>query len=277
MTCPDPVLLSQLVDEPTAADAADLRAHVAGCAACRTRLAALEDAAGMGRRLAGAAPRLVVPASGDGCLAPEDVAAWAGRTLPDGLFATVETHLRDCDTCLAAALDAVRMTARLDAAPALAVPEALAARVASRWGAAEAPVEAGGVVLRIVRAGVALVERHVVAPLLDVAAWPVPAPAVRADAGAALGFRIRAPRAEIRATVVPDGDGVGVRLTLLDDAEQALGGQRVFLRRHGRAMYSARTDPDGTVQLPRLEPGVYEISCPEIDTAFRLDLQGQAP
>jgi anti-sigma factor RsiW len=275
MTCPDPAVLSQLVDgELPAADAADARAHVADCIACRDRLVRLDAAAVAGRVLAGAASRTPAGASGDRCLGPEDLAAWAERTLSDVAFAAVETHLRACDACLAGALDAAQMTTRLDAMPALAVPEALKARVASRWSTAEADVVPGGVVLRIARAGLALVERHVVAPLLDVDAWAVPAPAVRAEPDvAALGFRIRAPRAEIRATVMPEGGGVSVRLTLLGDAEQALGGQRVSLRRHGRAIYSARTDADGVVELPRLDPGVYEVSCPEIDTAFRLDLR----
>jgi anti-sigma factor RsiW len=275
MSCPDPAVLSQLVDqELPAAEAADVRAHVARCSACRDRLGRLDGASAAGRILAGRVSRPSPGPSGDGCLGPEDLAAWAERTLPDVAFEAVETHLRACDACLAGALDAAQTMTRLEATPALPVPETLKARVASRWSTAEAEVEPGGVVLRLARAGLALVERHVVAPLLEVEVWALPAPAVRAEADAtALGFRIRAPRAEIRATVVPEGGGVTVRLALLDDAERALGGQRVSLRRHGRAMYAARTDADGTVELPRLDPGVYEVSCPEIDTAFRLDLR----
>jgi len=272
MTCPDPGVLSQLLDDELApAEAARTRAHVATCAACGERLAGLERASALGRRLAGAADGPAAPPGG-GCPGAEDLAGWAERRLPAAVFQAVETHLRDCDACLVEAVAAVRATLPAPA-PALAVPESLKARVASRWSAPEAAGR-GGLVLRLVRAGVQLVDRHVVAPLLDVEAWAVPAPAVRAgEDRSALGFRIRAARAEIRASVVPEGDGVGVRLTLLDDRERALVAQRVVLRRHGRAMYSARTDAAGTVQLPRLEPGVYEVACPEIETDFRLDLR----
>jgi hypothetical protein len=52
-----------------------------------------------------------------------------------------------------------------------------------------------------------------------------------------------------------------------------LPGQRVSLRQHTRAIFSARTDAAGEVRPPRLEPGVYEVTCPGIRTAFRLDLR----
>jgi hypothetical protein len=47
----------------------------------------------------------------------------------------------------------------------------------------------------------------------------------------------------------------------------------VHLRRQGRALYSARTDADGTLRLPGIERGVYEVACPGLATAFRLDLR----
>jgi hypothetical protein len=92
----------------------------------------------------------------------------------------VEAHLGECDGCLADALAMSRVTARLDAGPSLAVPATLRERVASRW--ASAPVEESltALVVRVARAGVALVERHVVAPILDVEALPLAAAATRA-------------------------------------------------------------------------------------------------
>jgi hypothetical protein len=60
---------------------------------------------------------------------------------------------------------------------------------------------------------------------------------------------------------------------LLGNEEDALGGQRVFLRRHGRSIYSARTDAMGALTMPGMKPGVYEVSCPGIGTSFRLDLR----
>jgi anti-sigma factor RsiW len=273
MSCPDLRLLSQLLDgELTATEAAAVAPHVEGCATCRTRRIRLERALGA---LRGAVPAPAPAADAAdrpaGCLAPEQVAGWVARALTTRAERAADAHLEGCAHCLAEALAAAHMTASLDALPSLPVPAVLKARVASRWGAAAEP-SLTALVLRLTRAGVALVERHVVAPLLDVEERLAPAPAVRAEAAAeALAFLIRAPEAEIHATVVPAGDAVTLTLAL-ERAGVPLAGQRVSLRQHGRAIYSARTDAAGEVHLPRLEPGVYEVSCWSINTAFRLDL-----
>jgi hypothetical protein len=184
----------------------------------------------------------------------------------------VEDHLARCDGCLADALAMARTTARLDAGPTLAVPATLRERVASRWAPAEESLTA--LVVRVARAGVALIERHVVAPILDVEAMPLAAGTVRtAESADGIGFRIRAPQADIRGTIVATDGTVGLTLTLLDSAEGALGGQRVFLRQRGRTIYSARTDAAGALAMPRVDPGTYEVSCPGIGTSFRLDLR----
>jgi len=162
----------------------------------------------------------------------------------------------------------------LDAGPALEVPAALRARVASRWSAQPSEESLTAVVIRIARAGLTLAERHLVAPILGVEEMAAASSAVRADEHAdAVSFRILAPEAKIHATVVTEGNAVGLSLTLLGSDDDALGGQRVFLRRHGRSIYSARTDAAGALEMPRLEPGVYEVACPGIGTSFRLDLR----
>jgi hypothetical protein len=66
---------------------------------------------------------------------------------------------------------------------------------------------------------------------------------------------------------------VGLTLTLTSEAGEALAGQRVFVRRQGRSIISARTDDAGELQVQRIETGVYEVSCPGIGTSFRLDLR----
>ncbi len=130
--------------------------------------------------------------------------------------------------------------------------------------------------MRLAREGASIVERHLVAPLRELVEVPLPAPATRAGAAAsrALRFRLRAPAATIDATVIPSGDGVGLVLVIEGDAGDLLPDQRVFLRRRGRSVYSARTDPEGTVRTPVLERAVYEVACPGIGTSFRLDLRG---
>jgi anti-sigma factor RsiW len=274
VTCPDLVVLSQLVDgELPASDAAAIHAHVGGCDACRASLRRLERATNAARMLLSDEPRSG-GAVGVDCVAPERIAGWAARALAADERHAVERHLSQCDGCLADALAMARVTARLAAGPTLAVPATLRERVASRWAPASAEETLTSLVIRIARAGVALVERHVVAPILDAEALPLAGATVRAGDGPdGIAFRIRAPEAEVRGTIVTTEGTVGLTLTLRGTADDALGGQRVFLRRHGRSIYSARTDAAGALEMPRVEPGVYEVSCPGIGTSFRLDLR----
>ncbi len=272
MSCPEPLLLSQLLDGEVAPDeAVPLRAHVDTCPRCQERMERLENAATVFRAGTGQPPALVRPPATD-CPTPDRLAAWAARVSSPEELAVVDGHLERCDACLEDALGALRLASRLDAGPALAVPGALQARVASRWSAAaDQPLAA--LVIRVARAGVALLERHVVAPVLDIEDLSGAAPAVRGARTETVSFRIRAPEAQICASVFAEGDAVGLTLTLLGNTDDALGGQRVFLRRNGRSIYSARTDAAGALTMPRIEPGVYEVSCPGIATRFRLDLR----
>ena len=277
MSHPDLLLLSQLLDdELPAADAAPLRDHVAACPTCRARRDRLERALARARdagremdeRAAAAAPA-------PNCLRPDEVAGYVQRMLDSSARQRADAHLAVCDACVGDVAGVLRMMAALDAAPAIPVPAALAARVASRWDAPAEDAALTRLVIRVARAGVELLERHVVSPLRDVVVIPIPAPAIRGAAtdGAALGFRIQAPTAQIEVTVFPEGDGVALGMTLIGTAGSGLAGERVFLRQRGRSIYSARTAEDGSLRMPRLEPGVYEISCPGIATTFRLDLR----
>lgn len=263
--------LSLLHDaEIDAAAGAAARAHLERCTDCRARAARLA-------RVAAAAAEAPSPPPGPrgaACLSPSAIAGWAARALDAPARRSADAHLETCTACLADVLDAGRLLRRLDAAPAIAPPAALVARVASRWGAPAPSLTT--LVLGLGRRAVTLVERHLVAPLADLDASPLPAPALRSDdAPAALQFTLRAPAVAIDVSAVPLGDAVALTLALRDAAGATLAGQRTFLRHHGRPMYSARTDADGHVRLPRIERGVYEVSCPGIGVAFRLDLRGE--
>src|SRR5262249_56042987 len=131
-----------------------------------------------------------------------------------------------------------------------------------------------GVGVRVGGAGVGLRGGEGGAGVLEVEELVAALPAVRAgERRETVSFNIRAPDAQIRATVFAEGASVGLTLTLLGRADDALGGQRVFLRQHGRSIYSAPTDAPRGPPMPRMKPGVYEVSCPGIGTSFRLDLR----
>ena len=272
MNCPDLLVLSQLADGELASGAS-VGVHVEACPSCTGRLARVRDAENSARA---AARREAAPdaAPSPGCLTPAALMAWLDPTASERERRPMSVHLDGCDRCLGEALAAARMMARLDSGPSQPVSDVLRARVASRWQAAPAARSLTELVVSASRAGVRLLDRHLVAPFRDLAELAPAAAAVRASADVAtLQFELRADGTRIRTTVVPAGDAVSVTMVFADTEGVPLPAQRVSLQRHGRAVFSARTDEDGQIALPTLERGVYEVSCPGVSAAFRLDLR----
>lgn len=283
MTCPDLLVLSQLLDdEIEPGEAANLGAHVDACIECGPRFERLErvqQSAGetlARERLRGL--RATPPVPTPECLSIEQRIGWFVPGIEGDDRATSNAHLESCDHCLGEVLSAARMIARLNEGPTLTVPPALVSRVASLWPEESAAPERSPLtelVVRLGRAGASLVERRIVAPLREVIEIGAAAPVLRNELGSqALRFRIRAPGADIDAAVVPTGESVAVTLVLrAEGGGEPLANQRVFVRRHGRSIFSARTDENGELRTTGLEPGAYEVSCPGIQTEFRLDLR----
>ena len=271
MTHLDVMTLSQLLDGELE-HAGPAEAHLASCPACGTRLARVRDAdaavraAGnaAGPRAAAAAPpvrrRVGWSAGSMRPRRPPSVRRWAGIwTRATSASATSwrrrgscgGSTRRRCRRCLTRCWRASPRSGRPRAGP---VPTT--------------------VVVELARRSVRLVERHLVAPIADLVEVAAPAVAVRAGAElATLQFELRADGACIRTTVVSAGDAVDVTIMVAGASGEPLPAHRVSLRRHGRALFSARTDADGRIVLPALERGVYEVSCPGVATAFRLDLR----
>jgi hypothetical protein len=273
---PHLLVLSQLADgELPEAEAGVIAAHVTACPSCGTRLARLARALDATARAARLDPASRAAARTTACPSPSALAGWRDPAAPAAERAVLAPHLESCDGCLDQALAASRLLARLDASPPLPVPAALRARVASRWPE-PVPEESAlsRLVVRVTRAGAELLESHLLAPLRELAELPLPAPAVRGGAVAsAMSFKLHAPEATITTTIEPAGDGVGLTVRIESEDGDALADQRVFLRRHGRSLYSARTGGDGSLRMPGVERGVYEVACPGIATFFRLDLR----
>jgi hypothetical protein len=272
MTCPDLLQLSQLLDDELVAGDS-VRLHVDQCPACTGRLGRVHDAeiaAGAAARRATCSDAAPSPA----CLGPAALVAWLDPTASADERRPMNEHLDACDHCLGEALAAARMMTRLDSGPPLPVSDVLKSRVASRWAAASAPRSLTELVVSVTRAGARLVDRHLVAPFRDFAELAPAAVALRASADVGtLQFELRADGTRIQTTVVPAGDAVSVTMVFVDPAGAPLPSQRVSLQRHGRAVFSARTDDAGQIALPVLERGVYEVSCPGVAAAFRLDLR----
>jgi len=278
VSCPDLLALSQLLDDEFPAPvAAPLRTHAATCAPCTariTRLTAAVAAAKVAAERAAEAPRAAARSLPD-CLSASQLAAWLDGTAPESERYEAAAHLDRCDVCLGEAVAAARVMTRLDATPPHRVPISLTARVASRWRAtAPATPSLATLVVAVSRAGARLVEKHLVAPWLDIAEIAAPAAAFRAeDPASELRFQLLAADTRISATIFSAGDAVGLVLALEEASGQRLADQRIFLRQRGRPIFSARTDAEGILRTPGLERGVYEVSCPGINTSFRLDLR----
>ena len=277
MSCPDLLVLSQLLDEEIPlADAAPIRSHAASCAACGARITRLTDAVAAMKAVANASADAARSAASalPGCLSASQLATWLDGTAPESERRTAAAHLDGCDLCLGEAVAAARVMTRLDATPPHRVPMALTARVASRWRAAAPGPSLATLVVAVTRAGARLVEKHLVAPFLDIAEVGAPAPAFRAEEPPAeLRFQLLAADTRIRATIFSAGDAIGLVLALEEASGERLADQRIFLRQRGRPIFSARTDAEGVLRTPGLERGVYEVSCPGISTSFRLDLR----
>lgn len=279
--CPEPIRLSQLLDHEVAEKEADiLRRHIDTCATCHTRFSRLARGRDlMQDELAQVAPQHSSAPLSSACFSPEQTAAYVHRLLPVVEHNAAEHHLRTCAACLSEVMEAFRVVRTLTSAERVSVPTILKTRVALQWRQAP-PVTTSTapalsrLVLQLAQKGLALVEQHLVAPLRDVQAVLAPMPAYRADeALPPLQLTLQGGQATIAITAVPEGTGLSLKMTIVGPDNAVLAGQRVFLRQGGSTVFSARTDRDGVIQIPHLEPDMYELSCTGIQTSFQLELR----
>ena len=225
-------------------------------------------------------------------LSPETISAYVHHLLPAEEQQQVEGHLHHCNTCLAETQQAFRYTTLLATPERRLVPDSLKKQVAAMWQISHAPqtaeasfpqavscsasglISCSRLVIQIVQTGLQLIAKELVAPLRDVQSSLTPLPAYRTDQTAApLSLHIDTGHTAIKAVVSKEGEGVALRLTLLNPEQEGLSMQRIFLRQQGRSLFSAKTDREGTLRMPHLDPGTYEVACPGIPAAFQLELR----
>lgn len=277
--CPDFSLLSQFLDhELGKEEEKKIRQHVEACPECHAQVGRIGQAKGMMRAgLTRSPSRHSLRAPSPECLSPEVVSGYIQHVLSDKDAIRAERHLEACDVCLNEVMGAFRVSSSLASAKREPVPATLKARVASLWESPpveEKAVSLSRLVIQIARKGLKLLEQHLAPPLLDVQEMLVPVPAYRAEEGlSALNLRIHAGQTEIGVTAIQEGEGMALKMTLLGSEQEALANQRIFLRQGGRSIFSARTDQEGVLRMPHLEPGIYEVTCPGIHTTFQLELR----
>ena len=277
--CPSPLLVSQFVDhELTQSEEAEMSAHVTSCTLCTTQIRHIqrmeETMRAESRRASSHFPETSLTSE---CLSPALVTDYILHALSEEVAAKVENHLYSCNGCLMEVQEASQMVMTLASGEKTPVPAALRTQVAAAWEpslATRAAVSLSRFVIHVSRQGLELIEHHLVAPFLDIEQMLTPMPAYRADqAPQVLDLKLRAGEAEIQATAFQEGDGISLQMTLVSRDHAALSGQRVFLRQDGRSIFSARTDSEGGLRTPHLQPGVYEVTCAGIEARFQLELR----
>jgi hypothetical protein len=173
--------------------------------------------------------------------------------------------------------EATRIVVALAIPTRVPVPDALKQQVVAAWapsGIEKATTTLSRLVVRVAKKGLALIEQHLVPPFIEIEEVLTPAAAYRtAEGPATLDLNIKTDQTEIRVTSVQEGEGMSLHMTFLDLTQEALAGQRVFLRKQGRPIFSAKTDQQGILRTPHLEPGTYEIDCPATQAAFALEVR----
>ena len=278
--CPTPLLLSQYLDHEVDSRAAQqISHHIETCSRCHTQLQQLERVDGGMKAMLSKALMLATPdhAPSPACLAPEILAAYIDRVLSREESLRAEHHLQTCDWCVQEVAEATRMVAALTTPTRLPVPDTLKQHVAAGWE--PSPIEKAKTVLsrlviHVAKKGMSLIEQHLAPPFINVEEVLAPAGAYRtAEGTTTLNLNIKTEQTEIHVTSVQEGEGMSLHLTFLDLAQEALAGQRVFLRQQGRPIFSAKTDHQGVLRTPHLEPGMYEIDCPATQAAFALEVR----
>lgn len=278
--CPAPLLLSQYLDrEVESSTAHEVSQHLETCSSCQSKLQKLERMDGGMKAMGSKAPVLAIPdqVPSPACLAPEIVAAYIDRALAREESLRAEQHLQTCDWCVEEVAEATRMVAALATPTRFSVPAALKRQVTAGWEPSRTVKTQAAIsrfVIHVAQRGMALIEHHLAPPFLNVEEVLAPAGAYRATEGTpTLDLNIKTDQAEIHVTSVQEGEGMSLRLTFLDLTQEALAGQRIFLRQQGMPIFSAKTDPQGVLRTPHLEPGMYEIDCPATQATFALEVR----
>jgi hypothetical protein len=204
-------------------------------------------------------------------LSPEEIAAYLAHATSRSEKERMDDHLRTCDPCLLEAVEARRIATVLEPGRLGPVPEAVKLQAEALWRPALSRV-----VLRLVQRGLQQVTHSLTAPILNFELEPTGAMTRSSPAALEhppLTFRLDAENASVQATTVAARDGLALTLTFYRSQQEILPGSRVRVQQEGMTVFSAKTDAQGQLHVPYLSPGVYDVTCPELQVVFQLELR----
>jgi anti-sigma factor RsiW len=278
-SCPEISKLSSLLDdELDAGEKGPVKLHVTNCSSCADQL----------RRL-GATDRILFShlvkamiSSEDrkrNCLSPEAMTSYLHDLLSTEEKRRAENHLDLCDACLTEFQSLAKAEARLKQSPQEPLPHSLRQKVEGIWAEREGKKETlARVVVRLTKEGIEIVRDALFPPALGLQEVFASAGAYRSGEKSLLPkvVLLKERLADLQLSLMlqwQDENRAGLEVKIEDSKLAPVVGQRVFLRKNENLVFSERTGTDGTLLVPDLEPGTYQLGIRTADKEFYVDLE----
>jgi anti-sigma factor RsiW len=278
--CPELSILSSLLDgELAREERARVEQHAENCPNCSARIKDLKllDRA-MIKDFAKPAGRVDRTLSAS-CLTAEVMTSYLHDLLPSEAKAKVESHLDRCDACLTELTALTKSETQLSQSPSQPVPDILRERVEAMWKEGQQGKERVlGAVFRLASEGIEVIRDSLFPQGLVFQEVFAPAGAYRSGAKAALpsGISVKRQMPGLQFSLLVEKEGenrAGLKIKLEDEKASALANRRVLLRREGVLLFSAKTDDEGRLTIPSLDPGLYQLGLMISGKEYYVDIE----
>ena len=264
--CPDLVVLSSFLDgELAGVENEGVKVHLGTCPACAGRLKSLEMAGQSMMNHLERATGLSDRSPSADCPSGVILSSYLHDLLPADDKHATEIHLDHCDACLSDLASMARTEMRMREAPAEPVPRYLRERVEAFWTKAEKATEPIlKVVCRLAQDGIEFLRDSLLPQGVTYQLGYAASRAYRGGAAPSLPssilFNGNVAGIQLGLSVEWEGaDRAGLKVKIENEEFHPLSAQRIHVRREQILVYSERTDANGNVTIPNLEPGSYEI------------------
>lgn len=278
--CPDLVVLSSFLDgELAGGENENVKVHLGNCPGCAGRLKDLEMA---GRSIINHLERatgLSDRSPSADCPSGDVLSSYLHDLLPADEKHATEVHLDHCDACLSDLASMARTDAQLRRTPAEPVPRSLREKVEAIWSKAEKATEPIlKVVCRLAQDGIEFLRDSLLPQGVTYQLGYAASGAYRGVAEPSLPssilFKGNVAGIQLGLSVEWEGaDRAGLKVKIEDEEFHPLSAQRIHLRREQILVYSERTDANGNVTIPNLEPGTYEIGISALGKECTIDFE----